>query len=150
VAFEQPLAFLGVLASPEAQRFLADLMQSVSKHCEEREPQPDFSVEDITIHNIRVRQYPCAVVEMPRPRATTEAFFVAAVLLAEIDRELPDAKDRALRYFTLEKGLVLGGPSRTVLCEWTSDGSHVNYGDGPTPRIEAFIESVQELLSKSQ
>ena len=90
VAFERPLAFLGVLASPDAAKFLTDLMRSVSEHCREREPRPDFSSDDLTLHKVRVGVFPCAVIEMPRPRAITEAFFVAAVLLADLDQELPE------------------------------------------------------------
>jgi hypothetical protein len=150
VAFEQPLTFLGVLASPDASRFLADLMQSVSDHCRAREPSPDFAAGDLTVHKVRVGRYPCAVVEMPRPRATTEAFFVAAVLLVDPGQGVPAPNEVGLRYFTLEKGLVLGGPPRTVLCEWTAEGSHVNYGDGPAPRLEAFTRAVEKLLSTSQ
>ncbi len=148
VAQEQPLAFLGVLASPDARRFLANLFQSVSEHCKEREPKPDFGIEDVAVHPVRIGHYPCAVIEMPRPRATTETFFVAAVLLADLDQGLPDSKDVKLRYFTLEKGFVIGGPPRTVLCEWTAEGSHVNYGDGPEPQLEAFTEAVREMLER--
>jgi hypothetical protein len=148
VAFDHPLGFLGVLASPDARGFLSELMRSVSEHCKEREPRPDFDIDDIAVHKVRVGKYPCAVVEMPRPRATTEAFFVAAVLLADLDREMPDPKEVALRYFTLEKGFTFEGPPRTVLCEWTSEGCHCNYGDGPAPRLEAFLRAVEEMLSK--
>jgi hypothetical protein len=123
-------------------------MRSVSEHCKEREPRPDFDIEDIAVHKVRVGKYPCAVVEMPRPRAITEAFFVAAVLLADPDREMPDPKEVVLRYFTLEKGFTFEGPPRTVLCEWTAEGTHCNYGDGPAPRLEAFLQAVEELLSK--
>lgn len=151
VALEQPVAFLGMLASPEAPRFLADLMRSVSEHCKKHEPQPDFRIEDITIHKVRIDNYPCAAIEMPRPRAMTEAYFVAAVLLNDLEEELPNPQEAPLRYFTLEKGLVFDDPprDRTVLCEWTRDGTHLNYGDGPEPRLEALIEAVRKLLPPS-
>jgi hypothetical protein len=149
VAFEQPVRFLGILASPDAQRFLTDLLRSVSEHCKEREPRPDFRIQDVTVHKVRVGRYPCVVLELPRPRATTEAFFVAAVLLADLDQGLPDSHAAVLRYFTLEKGFVLGGPPRTVLCEWTAEGSHLNYGDGPAPQLQAFTGGLEELLSRS-
>jgi hypothetical protein len=148
-AFQHPLAFLGVLASPEAPQFLAEIMQSVSNHCAAREPKPDFAVADLTVQKTRVGRYPCAVVVLPRPRAMAEAFFVAAVLLADPDQDMPDPSGVALRYFTLEKGFALDGGSRTVLCEWTAEGSHVNYGDGPAPEVEAFIGAVAGLLANS-
>lgn len=149
IALEEPLAFLGILASPDAQRFLADLMQSVSEHCKAHEPQPDFSVQELVVHRMRLGRYPCAVIEMPPPRAITEAFFVAAVLLADPSEGMPP-QEVTLRYFTLEKGMTLEGPPRTVLCEWTAEGSHVNYGTGPEPRLEAFAEAVERMLARSQ
>jgi hypothetical protein len=149
VAFEHPLAFLGVLASPDAQRFLAELLQSVSKQCKEREPEPDFTVEQIVVHKRRVGQYPCAIVEMPQPRATTEAYFVAAVLLADTEKPLQDKKDLTLRYVTLEMGSSLAGNARTVLGEWAVDGSHVNYGTGPNPKLEAFVGQLAEVLARN-
>jgi hypothetical protein len=148
VAHKRPLGFLGILASPDAKRFLADLLESVAEHCAARQPAgqggPDFSVADLTVHKVRVGPYPCTIIEMPRPRATTEAYFVAAVLLARLDQEMPEPEQVKLRYFTLEKGFVLGGPPRTVLCEWTEEGAHVNYGVGPTPRLEALVQGTGE------
>jgi hypothetical protein len=149
MAFQEPLSFLGILASPQRQPFLVRLLQRVSEHCKERESRPDFRIEDIAVHQVRVGPYPCAILEMPRPRAMSEAYFVAAVLLTDLEKGMPEAKEVALRYFTLEKGLAFGGPPRTVLCEWTADGTHHNFGDGPAPRLGSFIEAVQELLSKS-
>lgn len=150
VAFDDPLAYLGILVSPDARSFLAHLLRSVSEHCKEQEPQPDFGIEDITVHPVRVGRYPCAVIELPRPRAITEAYFTAAVLLADPADGLPVSTPMELRYFTLEKGFVLAGPPRTVLCEWTSEGTHVNYGDGPVPQLEAFVRAVAESVSRSR
>uniref|UniRef100_A0A832A737 Uncharacterized protein n=1 Tax=Desulfacinum infernum TaxID=35837 RepID=A0A832A737_9BACT len=149
MAFENPLGFLSILASPDAHKFLSSLMQSVSEYYSELEQGPDYTVEEFTIHKARVGRYSCAIIEMPQPRGRTEAFFVAAVLLADPDQSMFDSKKGGLRYFTLEKGFRLGGPPRTVLCEWTEEGSHVNYGDGPAPRLDLFIEAIEQLLSKS-
>ncbi len=150
VAFEQPAGFLGLLASPEARSFLADLLTAVTEHCQGREPWPDFGVEALTIHTFRVGQFPCAVVELPPPRAVTEAFFVAAVLLVDLDREQPAPQEAALRYFTLEKGFVLDGPPRTVLGEWTAEGSHHNYGDGPAPQLGPFVRAMEAMLARAR
>lgn len=147
-AFENPLAFLGTLASPDANEFLASLMASVSDHCRERQAQADFRVEDLIVHKVRVGSFPCAVVEMPRPRAITEAFFAAGVVLADLSAGAPPS-DVGLRYFTLEKGMHIDGASRTVFCEWTSSGSHLNFGEGPGPALGPFLEAVRELLATS-
>lgn len=150
VAFEQPAGFLGLLASPEARSFLADLLAAVTEHCQGREPWPDFGAEALTIHTFRVGQFPCVVVELPPPRAVTEAFFVAAVLLVDLDREPSAAREATLRYFTLEKGFVLDGPPRTVLGEWTAEGSHLNYGDGPAPQLGPFVQAVEAMLARAR
>ncbi|OWK41613.1 hypothetical protein [Fimbriiglobus ruber] len=150
MAFAEPLTFLGTLASPGAHGFLARMIGNVSEFCTEREPRSDFGAEDLTVHKVRVGRYPGAVIEMPRPRAAAEAFFVAAVLMADLERGRPDPQDLTLRYLTLEKGFVFGGPPRTVLCEWTADGKHLNYGDGPPPELQAFVGAVEALLSKGE
>lgn len=149
VAFDQPLGFLGVLASPDARHFLSDMLASVAEHCKDREPRPDFSVDDLRVHRLRIGKYPCAVIEMPRPRAVAEAHFVAAVLLADPSDGLPDGERIPVRYVTLEKGSTIGGGARTVLCEWTADGTHANFGDGPPAELPAFARAVEELISRA-
>jgi hypothetical protein len=151
-AFCDPLGYLSVLASPKARRFPARLLRSVSdsEHCRQEEPQPDFTIEDIAVHLVRAGRYPCAVIELPRPKATTEAYFTAAVLLAVPEDGMPETAPLELRYFTLEKGFVLAGPPRTVLCEWTFDGTHLTFGDGPATQLEAFVRAVEELASMSK
>lgn len=145
VAFQDPLFFLGVLASPESQRFLADLLRRVQEHCRDREPLAQFSVEELSVHKRRIGPRPCAIVEMPAPRAVAEAFYAAGVLLAD-PAELIQGEPAPLRYFTLERGMSLDGSRRTVLCEWTSDGTHRNYGDGPPPTPDEFLRAIEKLL----
>jgi hypothetical protein len=148
VAFQDPLFFLGVLASPDAQRFLADLLRRVQEHCKDREPLAEFSVEELTVHKRRVGKYPCAVIELPPPRAVAEAYFVAGVLLSDPAADLPQAEAAKLRYFTLEKGMSFDGSRRTVLCEWTKEGTHRNFGDGPPPIPDGFLAAIEKLVSK--
>jgi hypothetical protein len=151
VAFGQPLAFFGALASPEAYKLLSELLASVNEHCRHEEPRPDFSVDDIGIHPLRVGGRICLVLEMPRPRAVTETHFVAAGLLKEPTEIAPSDDEHALpvRYFTLEFGLPERGEPRTVLCEWTNDGSHLNYGDGPPAELQAFVGAIEAMLEKN-
>ena len=148
MAHDDPVAFLGILASPKAPEFLAEVFRSVSDHCRERDPRPDFTAADLTIHRGRVGRYPCAVVQMPPPKGPTEAFFAAAVLLVDPEQPMPPRESVKARYFTLEKGVTLGGPPRTVLCEWTADGTHSNFGDGPPARLEAFVAALERFVSE--
>jgi hypothetical protein len=145
VALDNPLGCLAVLASPDARPFLADLVRSVTEFCRDRgmEPSAGLAVDDLTVHRVRALGHPCAVVEMPAPRAAAEAHYVAIALTAE-PSENPEA-----RYFTLEKGLQLDGAARAVLCEWTADGTHRNYGDGPPLGVERFLRAIEDLLSGS-
>lgn len=148
LAFDDPLRCLAILSSDDSRKFLAYLLRSVEQHCQTRGDQLDFGLEDIVVHSVRMGRFPCSVVQMPEPRGITEAYFVALVLMIDPDAEsLPDKPE--LRYFTLEKGFnVGGGPPRTVLCEWTADGTHANYGDGPPPELRAFLEAVAGRLKK--
>ena len=36
-----------------------------------------------------------------------------------------------------------------MLCEWTAEGTHKNYGDGPPADEELFVEAVLDLLWKN-
>lgn len=95
-----------------------------------------------------------AVVTLPQPEVAPEAHFVA--ILSGLPPETEDEDDEVseeahevlrlmlrsmpIRYFALEKGMLLDGTAYTVFCEWTSEGSHLNMGDGPPPTEEAFLE----------
>ena len=145
VAFSQPLMFFGGLASPDAHKLLEELIVGVTQHCAGREARPDFTVDEITIHPMRAGGRICVVIEMPPPRAMTEVYFVAAVLMAEPTSIAPTDENLPVRYFTLE----FSEGKRTVLCEWTSAGAHMNYGDGPTAEVPAFVAAVETMLAKA-
>ncbi len=84
-----------------------------------------------------------AVITLPPPLAHAEAYFVA--LVRSSPRQV--ASSGAFRYMTLERGIDMSsGGDQTYLCEWTV-GKHVNYGKGPPPTIEAFLQAIAELES---
>ncbi len=149
LAFENPLAYLGILGSPDANMFFAQLMESVSEQCPD-EPDPGYRPDEISVHCLRVHSFPCAIVQMPSPKATTEAFFTAAVLMHDPSHDIPEPTQMKLRYLTLEKGFHADGTSRTVLCEWTSEGSHLNFGDGPPPELKLFINELEKAVDQTQ
>src|SRR5439155_967526 len=131
VALDDPLQYLAVLASPEARGFMEAMFDFVCKQCQKQGEEPDFAPEDVKIHPVRIKDYPCAIIEMPPPKGTTEAFFTALVLLQDLaSASVPEDIPLSARYFTLEKGFSLDGRPRTVLAEWSESG-HSNYGDGP-------------------
>lgn len=144
-AFQQPIRFMNLLATPDAQDFMISLLQQVVEHCKDRGEIIDFDVSNTGLYLGRVGGHPCAIVEMPPPKATAEAFYVASVLLMPTE-EPRDPKEVKLRYFTLEKTFAYGDPPRTVLGEWAADQGHVNHGIGPEPRLELFVEAISALL----
>ena len=146
VALNDPVFYFGVLASPEARRFLTDLLRTTAEHLRPGDPPPDFTADDLTVHTVRAGGYPCAVVELPSPRAMTEAYFTAAVLLADPAAEAPDLAAAPVRYFTLEKSFDLEGNPFAMMCEWSKGGAHANFGGGPPPRLDDFIKAVEYLL----
>ncbi|MBI3158035.1 MAG: hypothetical protein HYZ26_00360 [Chloroflexi bacterium] len=76
------------------------------------------------------------LISLPAPQNATEAFFVAAV----------HSPERA-RYFTLELGERLDGSAYTVLCEWDTEGRHLNYGEGPAPDdVRAFLAAIRQHI----
>lgn len=94
-----------------------------------------------------------AVVALPAPLVTPEAYFIAIV--CEIPPQAPaDKSDASLDnyretlaqipviYWTLEYGFTLDDSRRTALCQWTNEGSHLNFGDGPAPDESAFVEAI--------
>jgi hypothetical protein len=147
VALSDPLFYLGVLASPDALKFLGHLLQQVVQHMGLTTPPPDFNLDDLTVHPVRVGGFPCAIVELPRPIAQTEAFFSAAVLLTPLDTQ-PMPEKPAVRYFTLEQSFDLDGTPFAMMCEWT-DTAHMNFGGGPPPRLAAFVAAIEHLIQPS-
>lgn len=143
IALNDPLRFLGVVASPDAPQFIAAVMKDVAEKCGRT---TSFRPHDVKIHPTRVGAFPCAVIEFPEPKEVAEAHMVALLLPIDTSAELPDEAARPKgRYFTLEKGMTFGGGSRTVLAEWTED-THSNYGDGPPPNVAEFVAALTKLM----
>ncbi len=150
VAFEQPVACLGMLASPEAMQFLTDVWKRVDEHCRQRGEISTIQPAEFVVHRRRLGDYACAIVELPEPWFITGAHFVALILNVPFDRLDPEDRDVPLLYFTLERGASLDGVARTVLCGWTRDGAHCNFGNGPEPTLEAFVPFLEERLKADE
>lgn len=141
VAFAHPLQLMALLASPEAKDAFGTLLEQVAENCKDCGELADFDAGQIVVHHRRAAGHPCAVVAMPEPRATGEAYYAAPVLLM---RGGPDDVD--LRYFTLEYSAAHDAEASTVLGEWQADGTHVNHGPGPEPSLEPFLAAVAARL----
>ena len=97
----------------------------------------DRSLDEIVAE---VKAYPTkfgasdgVVIELPRPAALLEAYFVAVVF---------GGKTRETDYLTLEAA----GAGETMLCGWTEDQQHLNFGEGPEPTRSAFIKAVTDQI----
>jgi hypothetical protein len=137
-SLSDPLLYLAILASPQRQMFLEKLLESVVESCAEQN-EPDFAASDLKVHCLRINRYPCAIVELPPPRAFAEAFFTALIACVDPSGPIPDRSSVNAHYYTLECGVSMDGSPRTVLAEWTRDGTHNNFGDGPAPTLDDFV-----------
>lgn len=143
IALADPVRFLAVLASPNAGNFLDLVIGDVSGECGRP---PSFGSDAVKIHRLRVKDYPCAMLEFPEPREMGGPHFIALVALIDASIAKAAATENVpARFFTLEKGFRLDGSPRTVLGEWTMD-SHCNYGDGPAVSVPAFAGVITKLL----
>ena len=141
---ERSWGFFAVMASAFKDRFLQDLWREVCAQCDAQGP-PLCDITKADVTTCRLNNYPCVVVTMPPPSEMGEAYLVAVILKVQVTDEIrPDQP--AVDYFTLEKGTCLDGTPRTVLCRWTADNSHVNYGDGPPATIYAFGQAISKVL----
>jgi len=67
---------------------------------------------------------------------------MVAIVHKEGDPLPYDGERGNARYFTLEFSMPGNLP---ILCEWDGEG-HSNYGEGPEPDAEDFVQAVQEYL----
>jgi hypothetical protein len=74
------------------------------------------------------------LIAMPPPTEIPDAHFIAITT------------SPTLRYFTLERGANDLGQPRTVLGEWTQDGRHANFGDGPPADPVLFLHAVCGIM----
>jgi len=81
------------------------------------------------------------VVVMPAVEGLAEAWFVGIV------GPLPD-QPALPRMFTLEQGQdIFNDDVRTVMCEWTEDGRHRNFGTGSDVNVDDFVGAIEKIIS---
>jgi hypothetical protein len=78
----------------------------------------------------RIGDAQAVIVTMPPPRIASECYFIA----------ICRRSDGSPAYFTLERSVF----SPTVLCGWSADGVHLNYGSNPEPTIQAFMAAIED------
>ncbi|THB75259.1 MAG: hypothetical protein D6B28_00645 [Gammaproteobacteria bacterium] len=138
-----PIQFFQVMGSDEKEKLLSFLWKNVVEQCEDGQA-PDFTMDDITIHTVKLGDYPVVLVVMPPVMALTEAAMVAIVLNSDTSPSKSDKK-LAYRYFTLELGISTEGKLQAELCEWVGE-EHVNLGSNPEPNMKAFLSAIGPFL----
>jgi hypothetical protein len=131
---------LWALDDPSA--LLDEIAGQVEQVCQSRGDDEVLRGADLRVHKRRIGSHVCMLVEFPAPIATPEAFMVAIVSPREPDGERAAGP---CRYFTLEYS-AQREPPRTVLGEWTAQGSHLNMGGGPEPELDAFTAELARFI----
>jgi hypothetical protein len=145
LVFAQPGKVLAILSGPDGQRFLVDTWETAGKHCApEGRRDPDglgLSISPTGTTGL------VAVVRLPAPTQVPEAHFVAIFGRFATPGQPDPGQLKWVRIFTLELGThPLTEAPCTMLCEWTDAGDHKNYGEGPPPDEELFVEAALDLI----
>ncbi len=145
LAFSEPGKLLAILNGPDAEKFLQNLWGTAGQQC----GPDDQRAADGLSHTVNAAGTTgvIAAVKLPEPKEVGEAHYVG-IFGRFATPEEPDLFNlKWVRVFTLEYGLHPVGENRcTMLCEWTYEGTHKNYGEGPPPDEEAFVEAAMNLM----
>lgn len=152
---QNPFAFLTAVfrhftpgPPPDGTRFIQSRWSMIFEPWWDQMPNPPTvfrRVTDLSLSRHAVAGKPVALIQMPAPEAMVEAFFVAVVLLADVRTPEHWSPDAHARVFTLEM-LDERDRTRAVVCEWTREGVHCNYGVKIAPDREAFLPVIATLL----
>ena len=85
---------------------------------------------------------------VPPPKGVTECYFVGIVAHMDLSKDEKPSEQTPMSYFTLEQGVGEDmQTSRTVLCQWSKEGEHDNFGDGPPAEARAFADAIEQVLA---
>ena len=82
-------------------------------------------------------------IRTPRPETLGETHFIGISKLNDEPWAYPSSPP-SCRYFTLEETF---DPSVNAFCEWTREGTHVNFGTVPKQTSDGFTELVLQRLA---
>lgn len=129
---------MGILGSPDGQRFL-DGMWDVMH--EALEPHERITDTRVTLECFALeRDVFIAVVTMPPVARPLEAYFVACA--ARFD----GGGERFSRAFTLDAATAPGDPDDTGILEWTAEGERTLIEERCAPDASAFVDTLEALL----
>lgn len=138
-AQENPRPLIDKLRSQTGARYLSFLW--VSRGLAVKPEEDDFIPFDgLECFPLNIADsYRGALVQFPAPERVSEVHFVAILLPLFGDDSAP------AEFFTLEFSLDEDRSKKTILGKWVG-GSHLNYGTGPPPEKDAFVEAITQFL----
>lgn len=139
LVLESPIDFMGLAADGSLDARLSLSWQSVGARFADAERLP---ADGLSSAVASIGETTIVVVTMPPAQHVTEVHYAAIVPAATIR-----GSEVARRYLVLEHSWNLDDSPATVLGEWTTEGHHVNFGDGPRPQAAAFVAAVERLLA---
>lgn len=145
LAFAKPVELLEALDSPRCEGLLTELLRITAKTLGEAVPCA-FGASDIKVSCLLLKNRPCAILQMPEPTEIAEAYFVAiwcryeSYALADEAIASPPANQPLIDYFTLERPSKPTPEWPTCFCSWSAEGAHRNFGLGPFPSYEEFVQ----------
>lgn len=122
--------------------FVDSFVRAANRNATDDQPIKDGSVH---LSSALIEGHAAAVFHFPPPRHTTEAFFSAVVQGFEFTNPPRNRARVAPRYFVLEHSTDRPDP-HTVLGGWSPEGTHFNFGPGPAPTKQAFLDAVAVRL----
>lgn len=148
-AFELGAVCPGVLISQDRDKFLREMWEQATRAVQQDDPeQKTDSYPGIEVIPLRAGSFPCVVLKMPEPCGVTECYFIGIVAHMDLSQGEKPGEQTPISFFTLEYGVGEDMKTpRTVLCEWSKEGTHSNFGDGPPPEPEMFANAIGQSLA---
>lgn len=148
--FKNPLLVFAVAVAGKGDDLVKDIWRKVGEQLlKSGTGAKALPCDDLTVEVTPIAGCPTVLIHLPPPKGPPEAYFVAIVMTKRPRRRwLLWHSPPSIRYVTLERGVSLFAEDgvHTVLCEWKQDGSHANYGRGPSPSRTSFVEAVLNLV----
>lgn len=154
--FADALRVVGAALADDSQALLCGLWDRVGEDLDAAER---LSPEGLAWELRRLEDGAILVVSLPTPCKMPEAHFVAGLLrpAGPAGAESDEPPEVSVRVFTLELTEpgkyasetyleelreAQAADSHAVLCEWTRDGQHVNYGGPVQATVDDFISAI--------
>jgi hypothetical protein len=136
--------FFTIMPTEAAAEAILQLWCGVNRDCGNPDS-ADLEFSEIYWHPVAINEFPCVVVQMPEPRAASEAWFVAVLMMEDMHADDELSVEPRMRYITLEQSEPENTTSETTLCEWR-DNRHFVHGDGPAPDLHSFVRYLEVFV----